>query len=79
MASLPSYENRFAPQRKNLSSVLRGFKSAVTVFAREQNIVFGWQERFHDHVSKSEAEYHLISNYINANILNWNRDSFFCE
>ena len=36
-------KNQFAPQRKNLASIIRGFKSAVTTVARKKNIDFGWQ------------------------------------
>ena len=41
-------QNSFGPQRKNLSSVMRGFKSSVTQWCRIQHKLFDWQPRFHD-------------------------------
>ena len=56
--------NKFGPQTKNLSSIIRGFKSSVTTSAKKLNIEFGWQERFHDHIIRNHEEYVQISNYI---------------
>ncbi len=36
-------KNDFGPQRKTLGSILRGYKSAVTTYARVNNIEFQWQ------------------------------------
>lgn len=58
------YKNQFAPQSKNLSAIIRGYKSAVTTFARKNEIIFEWQPRFHDHIIQSMDEYNRISNYI---------------
>ncbi len=41
--------NQFGPQSKNLGSIMRGFKSAITTTSKKLNIEFGWQDRFHDH------------------------------
>ncbi len=70
-------KNKFGPQIKNLGSIVRGFKSSVTTFATKNNIVFGWQERFHDHIIRSHDEYLRISNYIINNPANWGKDKFF--
>jgi putative transposase len=70
------YKNQFAPQSKNLSSIIRGYKSAVTTYARKNNIAFDWQPRFHDHVIRSIEEYHRISNYIITNPAKWQADKF---
>lgn len=70
------YKNQFGPQSKNLSSIIRGYKSAVTTFARKENQYFEWQERFHDHVIRSKEEYIKISNYIKNNPSNWQKDKF---
>lgn len=58
------YKNEFGPQSKNLSSIIRGFKSAVTVQARKINPEFGWQARFHDHIIRNPKSYDVISQYI---------------
>ena len=48
------YQNNFGPQRKNLSSIIRGFKSAVTKKSREKFPYFAWQSRFYDHIYPME-------------------------
>lgn len=69
--------NRFGPQSHNLASVLRGYKSAVTSYAKENEIAFGWQARFHEHIIRSYAEYQRISQYIRDNPANWQKDKFY--
>ena len=71
--------NKFAPQSKNLASVMRGFKSAITSFAKENNIPFQWQARFHDHIIRNHEEYLRISDYILNNIANWKDDKFYSD
>ena len=71
------YKNHFAPQSKNLSSIIRGYKSAVTTFAKKNNIEFEWQSRFHDHIIRSMDDYHRISKYILNNPSKWLNDKFY--
>lgn len=66
--------NTFGPQSKNLASVIRGYKSAVTTYARKNNITFGWQPRFYDHIIRTMADYYRISNYIINNPAKWQED-----
>jgi putative transposase len=66
--------NRFGAQSKNLASIVRGFKSAVTTYARKNNIPFDWQTRYHDHVIRNEAEYQKITHYIQYNVIRWEDD-----
>ena len=61
---------------KILASIMRGFKSAVTTFARKNDLPFDWQPRFHDHIIRNEIEYNRISNYIINNPSKWNEDKF---
>jgi REP element-mobilizing transposase RayT len=70
-------DNKFAPQAKNLSSIIRGYKSAVTTYARIHSLEHAWQSRFHDHIIRSHAEYEKISNYIINNPSNWKTDKFY--
>lgn len=70
------YTNKFGPQSKNLSSIIRGFKIGVTKNAREKNQNFAWQSRFHDHIIRNEQELNRIRNYIRNNPLNWGKDKF---
>jgi REP element-mobilizing transposase RayT len=76
-ANANEYKNQFAPQSKNLSSIIRGYKSAVTAYAKKNGIDFGWQSRFHDHIIRSSDEYHKISNYIINNPAKWQEDKFY--
>ena len=75
--STASNQHRFGSQTKNLSSIVRGYKSAVTIYARKNNIEFDWQSRFHDHIIKNEESYLRIKNYIINNPNNWKEDGFY--
>lgn len=68
--------NTFGPQTKNLASIVRGFKSAVTMQARLIHSDFGWQSRFHDHIIRNTESFERIQNYISNNPLNWKEDKF---
>ena len=70
-------KNQFDPQRKNLASIIRGYKSAVTTYARKNQIDFAWQPRFYEHIIRSPDDYDQISTYIAHNPENWNQDKFF--
>ena len=69
--------NQFAPQSKNLASIIRGYKSAVTTYARKNGIDFEWQPRYYDHIIRTIDDYHRISNYIINNPAKWNVDKFY--
>ncbi|MDE6296421.1 MAG: transposase [Muribaculaceae bacterium] len=62
--------------RSALSVVVGGFKQSVTVFARRNNISFGWQSRYHDHIIRNEKDALKISTYIDNNIAFWDNDCF---
>jgi putative transposase len=70
-------KNRFGPQSKNLASIIRGFKSAVTSYARINDIAFNWQGRFHEHIIRNNDEYSRIATYIKKNPNNWTDDKFY--
>lgn len=63
-------KNQFGPQYKNLASVIRGFKSAVTTSVKKNHLPFDWQSGFHDHIIRNETSYHRIRNYIIQNLNN---------
>ena len=73
-ASLP---NKFGPQSQNLASIVRGYKIGVTKFARQNNIPFKWQPRYHDRVIRNTKEHENIRAYILTNPQNWENDEFF--
>jgi len=68
--------NKFGPQSKNLASIIRGFKTGVTINARKINPEFTWQTNYHDHIIRNEKAYQNISNYIIENPLKWKADTF---
>ena len=74
IVSVAAYENRFGPQSRNLSSVLRGFKSAVTTFARHHAIEFQWQSRFHERIIRNQDELERIRKYIITNPSRWEKE-----
>jgi REP element-mobilizing transposase RayT len=63
--------SKFGPQRSNLASVMRGYKSSVTKFATMNNIEFEWQPRYHDRVIRDHQEYLNIRDYIYNNVDLW--------
>lgn len=69
-------KNKFGPQSKNLASIIRGLKSAVTTHTRKKHIDFAWQPRFHDHIIRNADEYKRIENYILNNPKNWKGDKY---
>ena len=77
VSTMTNTGNKFGPQSKNLASIVRGFKSAVTTWARKNNITFKWQPRYHDHIIRNQNEYNRIANYILNNPANWQEDKFY--
>lgn len=65
------------PGRNSISTIIGGYKSAVTKHARNHGIHFGWQSRFHDHIIRDAEEYQRIAGYIRNNPRNWKSDSFY--
>jgi REP element-mobilizing transposase RayT len=68
--------NQFGPQRKNLASIIRGFKIGVTTRARKIDPGFAWQSRYHDHIIRNDESFERICNYIMSNPKNWGNDKF---
>ena len=71
----PAYQNRFGPQRKNLASVIRGFKSAVTSRTKSAGLAIPvWQPNYYEHIIRNEIECDRIVRYIRNNPAQWNKD-----
>lgn len=58
-------------QSNNLSSIIRGFKGAVTRRAREITPSFEWQSLYHDRIIRDCQEMKRICHYIVNNPQNW--------
>ncbi|MDZ4698688.1 MAG: transposase [Rhodothermales bacterium] len=56
--------NRFGPQSLNLGSIMRGYKSGVTMYARRRGLEFGWHPRFYDRIIRDAIAYERIRRYI---------------
>jgi REP element-mobilizing transposase RayT len=69
-----SYDNKFGPQANNLSSIIRGFKSATTKRIYRARYDFSWQSRFYDHIIRNEKSLMKIREYIINNPLKWELD-----
>ncbi|NJL77405.1 MAG: transposase [Saprospiraceae bacterium] len=70
-----------SPKRGSVSRMLGSFKSACSYHIHKAfpDAEFAWQERFHDHIIRSEESFVQISNYIVNNPLKWEEDMFFQE
>jgi putative transposase len=69
--------NQFGPQSQNLAAIVRGFKIGVTKYARQHQISFAWQPRYHDHIIRNAAEHEHIRKYIIENPQKWAADCFY--
>ena len=65
-----------AKHQSLLCVTMRGFKSAVTKFAHDNNIDFAWQTRFYDSIICNQNEMNRVVNYIESNPVRWNTDCF---
>jgi len=73
-----NYHPRFRnPGKNTVSSIIGGYKSAVTKHANRLGLKNRWQPRFYDHIIRDDAEYQRIKNYISNNISNWKQDKFY--
>ncbi len=70
-------QNSFGPQRKNLGSIMRGFKSSVTTWARKNQVLFDWHSRYHDVIIRDEVVLNKIRKYIRNNPAKWENDRFW--
>jgi REP element-mobilizing transposase RayT len=66
------FQNLSAPA-KSLSTIIRAFKSSVTIDSRKINPNFEWQSRFHDHIIRDVQSFDRIRNYIINNPANWGK------
>ncbi len=60
---------------RTIGSMVRGFKIAVTRYAKMQGVIGDvWQRGFYDHIIRHERSLERVRAYIRANPVNWNRD-----
>ena len=64
-------------QRPLLSTYIGSLKSATTKFAHAYQLEFAWQSRYHDHYIRGVDDMNQISQYIEGNVLHWEKDCFY--
>ena len=63
---------RASSPTKKIESIIRSFKTMVT-----KEIGYSiWQRSYHDHIIRSEKDYKKIWEYIDTNVLRWEKDCF---
>ena len=73
-------QQRFQNQGKNtISSIVGGYKSAVTKHAHRLGYEFAWQPRFHDRIIRDDKSYNYIAKYIKRNPQSWLKDKFYLK
>lgn len=61
----------------SLSAIIRSYKSAVTLWARQNGYpAFAWQTRFYDHIINNDESLHEIRYYIRHTPLKWDIDQY---
>ena len=61
-----------------LSHIIGQFKSAVTRFAKANQVPFSWQTRYYDRIVRNRDEMNQIALYIEQNPMKWEMDRFYC-
>ena len=71
---------RTGPKNKSVSSLVAGFKSAVTKKINETSGISGvtvWQRNYHEHIIRNEESLTKIRGYVMHNPQTWEKDSLF--
>ena len=58
---------------KNIETIIRSFKTMVT---KETGLSI-WQRSYHDHIIRGEKDYQKIWEYIDTNVIRWEKDCFY--
>lgn len=64
------------PGKNSLSTIIGGYKSAITKHANRMGIEFAWHPLFHDHIIRNQKAFANISRYIANNPKNWGKEKF---
>lgn len=71
-AQTPPHPVTNKPHSNSLGHIVGGYKAGVTRACRLAGIVdLGWQERFYDHILRSNASVNAVREYIERNPQNW--------
>ncbi len=63
-----------------ISDIICALKSKATIKCRKQGFTEKhlFQSSFHDHIIRGEKDYNKIWEYIDTNIIRWDKDCFYC-
>lgn len=61
----------------SVSTIVGGYKSAVTKHCNRLKLDMIWQSRFYDSIIRNEEMYNNIKNYIQNNPILWEKDKFY--
>ena len=64
---------RASSPTNNIETIIRSFKTMVT--KETGNSI--WQRSYHDHIIRGEKDYQKIWEYIDTNVLKWEKDCFY--
>ncbi len=62
--------------RSVLAKIVGSTKQTITRYAKKNGIPFAWQERYYDHIVRSDEQLGNIARYIEDNPLRWQFDKF---
>lgn len=66
---------RASSPTKNLESIVRSFKIMVTKEIGKSI----WQRSYHDHIIRNKNDYEKIWEYIDSNVLKWEKGCFYVD
>ncbi len=70
----PDFYNRLNQKSKQLiPKIIQQYKSSVKRICNQNNLFFGWQNRYYDQIIKSKLELNNIRQYIKNNPVNWKK------
>jgi len=76
----PNFQKEFTPNsfgpliKKSVSSIINHYKGRITKYGNNNNIIFGWQSRFHDRIIWNADSMFKARQYIEDNPKNWEKD-----
>lgn len=64
------------PGKNSISSIVGGYKAAVTKHLKRMGYLFAWQSGFYDEIIRDVYAYHNVKRYIENNPKNWKGDKY---
>ena len=74
----PNYYPRMSQKSKQLiPKIVQQYKSTIKRVCKQQNIFFGWQSRYYDEIVHDQQRLSIIRQYIQNNVINWQKDKLY--